>query len=286
MTARRTRALGQHLLVDGRVAERLVEHARLGRGDVVLEIGAGNGTLTRRIAARAGRVIAVERDRRFTPLLSGLPGNVELVFADALRVELPPFNKVVSNLPYSISSPITFRLLERDFELAVLMYQREFADRMCAQVGSPEYSRLSVEVYRRASCEILEEVPPSAFSPQPGVHSALVMLRPRPCPFPIADEEVFSALARALFSHRRKSVRNALLAESRALGALLGATGGGGRGARGKKRGEEGLGRLLDGLAAVGELLKRRAESLAPDEISRLADALSGSASSGPSAPG
>lgn len=295
MTSRRTRALGQHLLTDERVAERQVEYARLGPRDIVLEIGPGGGVLTRRIAPRVRRVVAIERDKRFRPLLSDLPDNVEVIFADALRVELPPFNKVVSNLPYSISSPITFRLLERDFELGILMYQREFAERMCAPVGSPDYSRLSVEVYRRAECRILEEVPPSAFSPQPEVSSAIVELRPRPCPFQVADGELFSAVARALFSHRRKSVRNALLSEAAALGGALGRrvgapsleqdgwTRGGRVGTLRRDRvGERDgaalfrrlLARALEQLEGVAGLNERRAENLSPEEIARLANSL------------
>jgi 16S rRNA (adenine1518-N6/adenine1519-N6)-dimethyltransferase len=250
MTSRRTRATGQHMLVDTRVAERAARYALLSGTDTVLEIGPGKGVLTRFLARGAGRVIAIEKDRQFTSFLQLMPANVELVFADALGYPLPPFNKVVSNLPYSISSPVTFMLLERDFELGVLMYQREFARRMVAPVGSEDYSRLSVEVYRRARCRILEEVPPSAFSPPPRVMSAIVELRPRPCPFRLADGGTFSAITRALFSHRRKSALNALRSEERLLGELL------------------------KGMDAQDPMLKRRAESLSPEEIAGLANAL------------
>ena len=251
MTSRRTRATGQHMLVDARVAKRAAGYASLTDADTVLEIGPGKGVLTRFLAGGAGRVVAIEKDRQFTSFLQSMPANVELIFADALRYPLPRFNKVVSNLPYSISSPITFLLLERDFQLGVLMYQREFAQRMVAPVGSPDYSRLGVEVFRRAQCRILEEVPPSAFAPPPRVLSAIVELRPRPCPFEVADGAAFSSVARALFSHRRKSVRNALRSEEGMLGGLL---------------------RRLD---AGNILLKRRAESLSPEEIADLAGSLS-----------
>ena len=250
MTSRRTRALGQHLLVDARVAKRAAGYASLSEEDTVLEIGPGRGVLTRFLAREAGRVVAIEKDRQFASFLQSMPANVELLFADALRYPLPGFNKVVSNLPYSISSPITFLLLERDFQLGVLMYQREFAKRMVAPVGSPDYSRLSVEVFRRARCRILEEVPPTAFAPPPRVWSAIVELWPRPCPFKIADGAVFSAVARALFSHRRKSVHNALRSEERLLGGLLGR------------------------LDAENPVLKRRAESLSPEEIAEMARSL------------
>lgn len=242
--------MGQHLLADARVAERAARYASLNKRDTVLEVGPGKGVLTRFLARGAGRVVAIEKDRMFSSFLQMMPGNVELVFADALKYPLPAFNKVVSNLPYSISSPVTFLLLERDFELGVLMYQKEFAERMVAPVGSPDYSRLSVEVYRRAQCRILEGVPPSAFVPPPRVMSAIVELRPRPCPFRIIDGGTFSAMARALFSHRRKSVGNALRSEERLIGELL------------------------RGLDAQDPLLKRRAESLSPEEIAGLANSL------------
>lgn len=250
MASRRRRATGQHMLVDKRVAERQAEYAGLSEADTVLEIGPGKGILSRELAARAGKVVAIEKDETFMPSLSNLPKNVEVIIADALIYPLPRFDKVVSNLPYVISSPITFRLLERDFELGILMYQKEFAERMCARVGDKEYSRLSVETFRRADCRILEEVPPSAFSPRPRVRSAIVELRPRPSPFWVAHPDAFSAVTRAIFSHRRKSVRNALLCEEAVLGDLL-------------KR-----------LDAKDALMKRKAETLSPEEIALLADRL------------
>ena len=236
------------MLVDKRVAERQAEYARLGPDDVVLEIGPGKGILTRVLAASAGKVVAIEKDESFIPQLSNLPPNVDVIIADALVYPLPRFDKVVSNLPYVISSPITFRLLETDFELGILMYQKEFAERMCASVGDKQYSRLSVETYRRAECHVLENVPPSAFSPRPNVMSAIVELRPRPSPFPIGHPEAFTPVARALFSHRRKSARNALLCEQKILGDLL------------------------KGLDEGDPILKKKAEALSPEEIARLAD--------------
>ena len=239
--------MGQHLLIDKRVAEHAVEYASLGPEDVVLEIGPGNGILTKLLATNALKVFAIEKDRRFIPALAAIGGNVEVIHADAVKAPFPRFTKVVSNLPYVISSPITFKLLEHDFSRGILMYQKEFAQRMSASVGSPDYSRLSVEVYRRAECRLLEEVSPAAFSPQPKVRSAIVGLRPRPCPFAIKNGALFSAVTKALFSHRRKSVRNALVSEEKVLAphAL----------------------RLETG----GELLKRKAETLSPEEIEQLA---------------
>jgi len=155
----------------------------------------------------------VERDRKIIKVLEERlrdHSNVELLCGDALRIELPKFNKVVANLPYGISSDITFKLLEHGFELAVLMYQREFAERLAAKPGSDDYSRLTVNAYYRASVELLGEVLPEAFFPQPKVTSAIVRLRPREHPFEVTDERMLTNVIRALFQHRRQRVRNAL----------------------------------------------------------------------------
>jgi len=156
---RPSRRAGQQQVIDLGLLGRMVSYAGVSGEDEVLEIGAGIGNLTRLLAERARRVIAIEHDRRFVKALrERLRGhsNVKIVHADALRVELPKFNKVVANLPYGISSEVTFRLLERDFELAVLMYQWEFAERLIALPGSADYGRLTVNAYYRAEVELLE----------------------------------------------------------------------------------------------------------------------------------
>ena len=204
---------GQYHVIDPIVLEKMVDHAHLSREDVVLEIGAGIGNLTRLLAQRAGKVISIERDRRFVEILrEQLRGcsNVQIIYGDALRIGLPKFNKVVANLPYGISSDITFRLLEHEFELAVLMYQWEFAKRLVAKPGSDDYSRLTVNTYYRARVELLGEVSPEAFVPKPKVTSAIVRLSPRKPPFKVSDEKIFLDVVRALFQHRRQRVRNAL----------------------------------------------------------------------------
>lgn len=210
---RLSKRAGQHQVIDPTVLEQMVDYAELSRDDVVLEVGAGIGNLTLLIAAHAGRVITVERDRRLMRVLGErlrVHSNVKLLCGDALQIELPKFNKVVANLPYGISSDITFRLLEHKFKLAVLMYQREFAERLVAKPGSDDYGRLTVNAYYRASIELLGEVPSEAFFPQPKVTSAIVRLKPREPPFDVADEGMFFNVVRALFQHRRQRVRNAL----------------------------------------------------------------------------
>jgi len=143
--------LGQHFLVDEQVAGRETTYANIGKDDVVLEIGPGKGVLTQLLARDAKKVIAVEIDRFFVEELKNkMPSNVEVIHADVLKIDfntLPLFNKIVSNLPFQISSPVTFKLLEYPFSKAVLIYQKDFADRMIAVPGTKDYSRLSVGVY-------------------------------------------------------------------------------------------------------------------------------------------
>jgi 16S rRNA (adenine1518-N6/adenine1519-N6)-dimethyltransferase len=245
--------LGQHFLVDARVASRHVAHAKIRASDTVLEIGPGLGVLTRRLAERAKHVVAIEADRRFaTYLRTNLP-EVEVIEGDALKVPWPPFDVLAANLPYQISSPLTFRLLDHPFDRAVLMFQWEFARRMIAKPGTADYSRLSVALYRRARCEILERVPRNAFHPQPRVDSALVRIEPRPAPFPLADPQTYDGVVDALFAHRRKTVENGLrlgwnvFAPSR---------------------------EALEAILPAIPFRTRRVEELTPEEIARIADAL------------
>lgn len=210
---RPSKRAGQHHVIDPSLLERIVGYAAISKKDEVLEIGAGIGNLTRLLAERARKVIAVERDGRFVKILRerlrSYP-NAKIVHDDVLQLKLPKFDKVVANLPYGISSDVTFMLLDYDFELAVLMYQWEFAERLIASPGSNDYGRLTVNVYYRADVEMLEKVLPSAFLPKPKVFSAVVRLRPREPPFKVTDEKIFFDVVRALFQHRRQKVRNAL----------------------------------------------------------------------------
>lgn len=200
---------GQHFLADQRIIDRIANYAELLPSDVVLEIGPGTGNLTEALSARAGRVIAIEADPDLARILKGRFSNVEIVAGDALKVDLPEYSKVVSNLPYQISSKITLRLLRRPFKLMVLMYQKEFARRMLASPGRKEYGRISVNVAHYSMAEILEEVPASAFRPEPHVRSAIVRLIPRR-ERELVDDSLLSDLVRVLFTMRRKKVKRAL----------------------------------------------------------------------------
>jgi len=207
--------IGQNFLVDKKIALHELEHAGINQKDVVLEIGPGRGILTELLAKRAKKLIAIEFDTSLVKYLqSFLPGNVMLINDDVLNIDfedLPKFNKIVSNLPFQISSTVTFKLLNYDFALAVLIYQKEFADRMVAKPNSKSYSRLSVGVYYKAHCEIVEVVSKTCFKPQPKVDACIVKLVPRKHPpFLVYDEEFFFDLTRELFNHRRKKIKHTL----------------------------------------------------------------------------
>jgi len=207
----------QHFLVDDRVLDRLPEHA-VGAGfDTahVLEIGAGTGALTDRLLAVTERVTAIERDPRLASFLreefadSREEGRLTVVEGDALEVELPAFDTSVSNLPYGISSEVAFRLLPRRNPL-VLTFQREFAERMVADPGTSEYGRLSVTAGHYADVDIVETIPREAFDPQPAVESAIVRTRPRDPGYDVPDADFFMGFVRAVFTQRRKTMRNAV----------------------------------------------------------------------------
>jgi 16S rRNA (adenine1518-N6/adenine1519-N6)-dimethyltransferase len=206
---------GQSFMVDEHFLRLMIAYAYLSPSDVVLEVGAGFGFLTRLLAQKSGRVVAVEVDARLVRALrSELEGfgNIELIEGDVLRTEVLPFGKVVSNPPFSISSPLLFWLLSKPFNCGVLTFQREFARRLNAPVGSRDYSRLTVATYYHSEVEVLDNVPRGAFYPQPDVDAAIVRLKPRKSPpFGVKDEKVFDEVVRTLFSQRNRKLRTAIL---------------------------------------------------------------------------
>jgi 16S rRNA (adenine1518-N6/adenine1519-N6)-dimethyltransferase len=206
---------GQNFMVDSIILQRLVSYADLSKEDVVLEVGAGFGFLTRLLTEKCKKVVALEVDPKLVQALRKQLmnlQNVELVEGDILEACLQPFDKVVSTPPYSISSPLLFRLLEQTFRLAVLTFQEEFAERLAAPVGSKEYSRLTVTIYYKADVELLDRVPRTAFFPPPDVDSTIVRLKPKKePPFHVSDEAEFFELLRTVFTQRNKKLRNAIL---------------------------------------------------------------------------
>jgi 16S rRNA (adenine1518-N6/adenine1519-N6)-dimethyltransferase len=205
----------QHFLIDLQAINRIADLEDI-RGKRVLEIGPGNGALTRALLDRGAFVHAIELDSILCEQLTDLfsdeidQGTLTVQHGDAIRCEIPPFDVTVSNLPYSASSRITFRLLDIGFSVAVLMYQREFAERMVAPAGTKECGRLSIMVQTYAAVQQCFRLPPNCFSPRPQVHSMVVKIFPREPIFPINDRRLYADVVRALFSHRRKTVRNCL----------------------------------------------------------------------------
>jgi 16S rRNA (adenine1518-N6/adenine1519-N6)-dimethyltransferase len=211
--------LGQNFLIDPNIVRKIVALAELERSDHVLEIGPGRGILTEALSRAAGRVTAVEVDPRLHAYLETRQAelsNVELVCEDALAYpveRLPIGTVVVANLPYYISTPLLFRLLDqRDrFPRMVLMLQAEVADRLVAQPGGSDYGVLSVMAQYAADITKSFRVSAQCFRPRPEVASAVVLLRTKDRTRLSQQEEVaFRALVKAAFAHRRKTLVNSL----------------------------------------------------------------------------
>ena len=227
-TRGRTRALGQHFLRDRTVVDRVLELVAPTARDLVVEIGPGRGALTESLAARAGRLLALEIDGGLAAALQARfadAPSVEILQADArrfdyagLRARRPdPEGRVLvaGNLPYSVGKPILAALVESGAAIdeMTLMLQKEVADRVAAPPGSKTYGALSVLAQAAAAVRLAFPVPPGAFSPPPQVDSAVLHLRPhREPPVPLPDPRRFAAVVRAAFGQRRKSLANALAA--------------------------------------------------------------------------
>jgi 16S rRNA (adenine1518-N6/adenine1519-N6)-dimethyltransferase len=213
---------GQSFLSSHSVARDIVELAELSKQDEVLEIGGGLGVLTKQIAERSGHVYVIEIDPRLVKALHEAVkdfSNVSIIEGNALTVDLPRVTKVVSNLPYSISSEITFRILrEVEFEEAILMYQKEFSSRLVATPGTQEYSRLTINIQYYAEVEEILEVPASMFYPVPAVDSTVVRIVPRSKgPF-ARDAFVFHWMVGGIYPYPNKNIRKALRIWFRNLG--------------------------------------------------------------------
>lgn len=264
---RPSKGLGQNFLTDKNILHKMVAAAEIEGKDQVLEVGPGIGTLTRELAARAGKVVAVEIDRRLIPALEHAVkplGNVEVVCGSILELDLGALwyrffsgrVKVVANLPYYVTSPIIMKLLEEDLPLqrVVIMVQKEVARRMSAQPGNKDYGALSIAVQYHSEPCIVAEVPPAVFFPPPRVDSAIIRLDMQPRPrYAVKDEELLFRLVKAAFGRRRKTLLNAL---------------DGGFVPVDKQR-------LGEALAASGIDPRRRGETLSIEEFCRLADYIS-----------
>ena len=225
---RTRKRFGQHFL-EPVWADKVLQAIGPNQHDRFLEIGPGPGILTLRLAPKVDRLLAVEIDRDLAAALAPkLPANASLVVGDVLALDLnaalqslaPGASiRVAGNLPYNISSPIVFRLLElsrtQPVVDATLMLQREVADRLLARPGTAEYGVLSVFVQWRADVAQALALPPGAFRPPPAVRSSLVRLAFRPPINPVADEDVLGRMVRAMFAQRRKTLANALASFAR-----------------------------------------------------------------------
>jgi 16S rRNA (adenine1518-N6/adenine1519-N6)-dimethyltransferase len=212
---RPNRKLAQHFAVDDALLEGLVGLAELEEKDTVLEIGPGTGFLTRLLLEKS-HVVAVEKDEILCGLLEKeLPRkNLSLVCGDFLKAALPEFNKVVSLPPYMHSADIVYRLLQHGFGLAVLVFQKEFAEKLVAIPGLGEYCALTVLAQQSFDASIAKIVPATSFFPKPKGDSAIIVLRPKKKPFAVKDKALFELFAKTLFRFRNKNLGNAL-AQSR-----------------------------------------------------------------------
>lgn len=220
----------QHFLVDNRILNRIINYANLKSTETVIEIGAGTGNLTELLIANSKKVYAIEKDKSLLKILedrcSSFPSNrYEIICGDALLLDYPKFDKVVSNIPYSISTQISFKLLEYDFLFGILMYQLEFARRLLGRVGSKDYGRLTITFSYKTDIEFLEKVPKSAFYPVPNVDSALVKIIPKKYGLKTPDEDkerpdeqFFFKFLTAIFTQRRKKLKNAMINSAHIVG--------------------------------------------------------------------
>ena len=219
-----SKSMGQNFLTAAWVPEDIAASAGLDEHTGVLEVGPGVGCLTKELSERAGKVVSVELDKALKPVLAETLAdceNVEIVFGDVLKQDLPALveermpgmrHVVCANLPYNVTSPLLTAFLEaKCFETVTVMIQREVARRICAGPGSADYGAFGIFVQWHAAPELLFDVPPSCFVPQPKVTSSVIRLtrREKP-PVPVRDEALLFRVVRAAFNQRRKTLVNAL----------------------------------------------------------------------------
>jgi 16S rRNA (adenine1518-N6/adenine1519-N6)-dimethyltransferase len=257
MSVRPKKQLGQHFLVDENILGVIGRLAGLTPGDVAFEVGPGLGALTAYLADRVGRVHAVELDRSLEPRLRealGARDNVELVFGDALQLDLgsldPPPTKLVANLPYNVATPLVVQSLDRlpTLEGWTVMVQREVADRFFASPRTKAYGAVSVLLQLTTERTGFHAVSPTVFRPRPNVQSAIVAFRRRELP---DDFAAVKHVVGAAFAHRRKQLANSL-----------------------ELAGVASREQAAAALERIGRDASVRAEELTPDELAALARTL------------
>ena len=216
-----SKKLGQNFLIDPSVVQRIAQAAELTKDDLVLEIGPGIGTLTQSLAETKAQVVAVELDQRLLPILHTTLAdynNIQIIHGDILETDIPELTghrtfKCCANLPYYITTPIIFSILEKqlNWERLVFMVQKEVAERVVANPGGKDYGALSVTMQYYTEPTIAFTVPPSSFIPAPQVESAVLVCKHRSQPpVQLNSETTFFKVVKAAFSLRRKMLRNSL----------------------------------------------------------------------------
>ncbi|WP_338560754.1 16S rRNA (adenine(1518)-N(6)/adenine(1519)-N(6))-dimethyltransferase RsmA [Paraclostridium sordellii] len=220
-----SKSLGQNFLIDDNVIDRILDGARLSKGDKIIEVGPGIGTLTREMGRLADKVVAIEIDKTLIPILKDTLDefeNIEVINQDILKVNVEDLVKeklnggpvkLVANLPYYITTPIVMKFLEEDIPVTdiVVMVQKEVADRMNANPGTKDYGALSVAVQYYCDTEIVAKAPRHMFIPQPNVDSTVIGLHVREeRKYNVDSEDIFFKTVKAAFGQRRKTLLNAL----------------------------------------------------------------------------
>ena len=219
-----SKSMGQNFLTAAWVPRDIADSAGLDEGTGVLEVGPGIGCLTKQLSLRAGKVLSVELDNALRPILAETLSeceNVEVIFGDVLKQDIPSLVKehfagmrcaVCANLPYNVTSPLLTAFIEAEcFETITVMIQREVARRICAAPGTADYGAFGIFVQWHMETELLFDVPPSCFIPQPKVTSSVIRLRRRAAhPAETTDEQFLFKVIRAAFNQRRKTLINAI----------------------------------------------------------------------------
>lgn len=228
-----TKSLGQNFLADPNIIQKIVQAGDLKKTDRVLEIGPGLGVLTQQIAKEVDKVVALEKDAKLLPILEETLAdldNVEVFLGDALKVDFDALvldndfsksYKIIANLPYYITTPLLFKLMENNFtwEKMIIMIQKEVATRLSASPGTKDYGSLTLTINYYAKVEYLFKVPSNVFIPKPAVDSAVISLSKRDKPAVLVpDEEFFFKVIRASFGQRRKTLLNCLTSSFSHLG--------------------------------------------------------------------
>lgn len=212
--------LGQNFLIDPQIVDRIIESLNLSLQDTVLEIGAGTGILTEKLAQKAGKVTGIEIDRKLCDILEGELKNytnLTILCEDITQISSQEkfdqlqFDKIVGNLPYQIASCLLLDLVKKKWiKFMVVMVQREVAERLLSKPGHKKRGVLTVLMNYYAKVNKIIDVPPQAFIPIPGVASSLLKIERREKKYPAKNESNFSSIVKAAFSSRRKMVGNAL----------------------------------------------------------------------------